>query len=77
MLPFFRTLQHCDLYYISHVILDWSMSMFEKFKILLQQYFVCDYAINVECNTAETFYSLNDNFGQVPDSEDGDIVSEK
>ena len=51
--------------------------MFEKLKILLQQYFVCDYAINVECNTAETFYSLNDNFGQVPDSEDGDIVSEK
>ena len=40
---------------------------------------MCDYAINVECNTAETFYSLNDNFGQVPDSEDdaGDIVSEK
>merc|ERR1712150_85307 len=30
--------------------------------IFNQQYFVCDYAINVECNTAENFYSLNDNF---------------
>merc|ERR1711936_1288020 len=33
--------------------------------IFNQQYFVCDYAINVECNTAEGFYSLNDNFGAV------------
>ena len=31
----------------------------------LQQYFVCDYAINVECNNAESFYSLNQAFGQV------------
>merc|ERR1712156_1247466 len=38
--------------------------------IFNQQYFVCDYAINVECNTAETFYSLNSNFGQVTIEED-------
>ena len=30
---------------------------------LLQQYFVCDYAINVDCVAAESFYYLNDNFG--------------
>ena len=29
----------------------------------LQQYFVCDWAINVDCSTAEGFYSLNDDFG--------------
>ena len=33
--------------------------------IFWQQYFVCDYAINVDCLSAEGFYSLNDNFGQV------------
>ena len=36
----------------------------------LQQYFVCDYAINVECNNAESFYSLNANFGQVTNDEE-------
>ena len=30
---------------------------------LLQQYFVCDYAVNVDCLSAEGFYTLNDNFG--------------
>jgi hypothetical protein len=29
-----------------------------------QQYFVCDWAINVDCGTAETFYNLNENFGR-------------
>merc|ERR1712083_389076 len=45
--------------------------------IFNQQYFVCDYAINVECNNAESFYSLNSNFGQVTTGEDdGGIVEE-
>merc|ERR1712029_23667 len=39
--------------------------------IFNQQYFVCDYAINVECNNAESFYSLNANFGQVTNEEEG------
>merc|ERR1712110_87563 len=33
--------------------------------IFNQQYFVCDYAVNVDCLGAEGFYSLNDNFGAV------------
>ena len=37
--------------------------------ILFQQYFVCDYAINVDCQSAESFYSLNENFGQVIEEE--------
>ena len=42
-----------------------------------QQYFVCDYAINVECDSAESFYSLNSNFGQVTTGDDdGGIVEE-
>merc|ERR1711893_128261 len=45
--------------------------------IFNQQYFVCDYAINVECNTAETFYSLNDNFGEVPISDSDVELTEK
>ena len=28
-----------------------------------QQYFVCDYSVNVDCVAAEEFYALNDNFG--------------
>merc|ERR1719219_2615205 len=40
--------------------------------IFNQQYFVCDYAINVECNNAESFYSLNANFGQVTSDADDD-----
>ena len=32
-----------------------------------QQYFVCDYAVNVDCVAAEGFYSLNDNFGAETD----------
>merc|ERR1712212_500930 len=43
--------------------------------IFNQQYFVCDYAINVECNNAESFYSLNANFGQVTsDADDSSLV---
>merc|ERR1711953_1306656 len=38
--------------------------------IFNQQYFVCDYAINAECNNAESFYSLNANFGQVTNDEE-------
>ena len=30
-----------------------------------QQYFVCDYAVNVDCLSAEGYYNLNDNFGAV------------
>ena len=47
------------------------------FSTFFQQYFVCDYAINVECNTAETFYSLNDNFGEVPISDSDVELTEK
>ena len=35
------------------------------YPILLQQYFVCDYAVNVDCLSAEGYYNLNDNFGAV------------
>ena len=41
----------------------------------LQQYFVCDYAINVECNNAESFYSLNQAFGQVLEEEDEELAA--
>merc|ERR1739844_728142 len=45
--------------------------------IFNQQYFVCDYAINVECNNVESFYNLNANFGQVTtDEDDSSIVEE-
>jgi len=33
--------------------------------IFNQQYFVCDYAVNVDCLSAEGYYNLNDNFGAV------------
>jgi hypothetical protein len=42
-----------------------------------QQYFVCDYAINVECDSAESFYSLNSNFGQVTTGDDDSGVVEE
>merc|ERR1712223_1400524 len=45
--------------------------------IFNQQYFVCDYAINVECNNAESFYSLNANFGQVTSEEDDSSLVEE
>ena len=38
---------------------------------LEQQYFVCDYSVNVDCVAAEEFYALNDNFG-VKAEEEGD-----
>merc|ERR1739844_250101 len=45
--------------------------------IFNQQYFVCDYAINVECNNAESFYNLNANLGQVTtDEDDSSLVEE-
>merc|ERR1712018_9732 len=46
--------------------------------IFNQQYFVCDYAINVECNNAESFYSLNAEFGKVSSDQEDDtsIVEE-
>merc|ERR1739844_378651 len=45
--------------------------------IFNQQYFVCDYAINVECDSAESFYNLNANFGQVTtDEDDSSLVEE-
>merc|ERR1739846_102942 len=45
--------------------------------IFNQQYFVCDHAINVECNNAESFYNLNANFGQVTtDEDDSSLVEE-
>ena len=37
-----------------------------------QQYFVCDYAVNVDCLSAEGFYSLNDNFGVVVEERSDD-----
>lgn len=40
----------------------------------LQQYFVCDYAINVDCQAAESYYGLNDNFGRVLDSKESEPV---
>eukprot|EP00096_Caligus_rogercresseyi_P004786 TRINITY_DN1927_c0_g1_i1.p1 TRINITY_DN1927_c0_g1~~TRINITY_DN1927_c0_g1_i1.p1 ORF type:complete len:110 (-),score=24.96 TRINITY_DN1927_c0_g1_i1:258-587(-) len=36
--------------------------------IFNQEYFVCDYAINVDCGSAESFYTLNENFGVVEGS---------
>merc|ERR1712241_1630469 len=45
--------------------------------IFNQQYFVCDYAINVECNNAESFYNLNANFGQVTNNEDDSSIVEE
>merc|ERR1712079_483523 len=45
--------------------------------IFNQQYFVCDYAINVECNNAESFYNLNANFGQVTSNEDDSSIVEE
>merc|ERR1712150_891 len=45
--------------------------------IFNQQYFVCDYAINVECNNAESFYNLNTNFGQVTSNEDDSSIVEE
>merc|ERR1711934_590617 len=45
--------------------------------IFNQQYFVCDYAINVECDSAESFYSLNSNFGQVTTGEDDSGIVEE
>ena len=30
-----------------------------------QQYFVCDYDVNVDCKSSEIYYNLNENFGQV------------
>jgi hypothetical protein len=39
---------------------------------LLQQYFVCDYDEKVDCKTSESFYSLNDNFGQAADNGEGE-----
>ena len=38
---------------------DWSNNFCH-----FQQYFVCDYDSNVDCKSSETFYNLNDNFGQ-------------
>merc|ERR1712086_217228 len=45
--------------------------------IFNQQYFVCDYAINVECASAESFYILNANFGQVISDEDDSSLEEE
>ena len=47
---------------ISHVLILLSLQFFFQ---LLQQYFVCDYAVNVDCLSAEGYYNLNDNFGAV------------
>ena len=47
------------------------------FLFFFQQYFVCDYAINVECNNAESFYNLNANFGQVTSNEDDSSIVEE
>jgi len=33
-----------------------------------QENFVCEYWFNVDCSQAESFYGLNDNIGEVPDS---------
>ena len=34
---------------------------------LFQQNFVCEYWFNVDCASSESFYSLNDNIGEVPE----------
>ena len=33
-----------------------------------QEHFVCEYWFNVDCSSAESFYGLNDNIGEVPDN---------
>lgn len=38
-----------------------------------QQYFVCDYAVNVDCLAAESYYLLNDNFGRIPEKNDDEF----
>lgn len=45
---------------ISHVLFYRHYNFFNW-----QQYFVCDYAVNVDCLSAEGYYNLNDNFGAV------------
>ena len=58
-------------------IISFLLHYLWSFLILFQQYFVCDYAINVECNNAESFYALNANFGQVTsDADDSSLVEE-
>ena len=53
-----------------------TLSIVDTFLYLfLQQYFVCDYAVNVDCIGAEGFYSLNDNFGAVVAEERSDDVA--
>ena len=42
---------------------------------LEQQYFVCDYSVNVDCVAAEEFYALNDNFGVKAEDEDQELLA--
>ena len=54
------------VYIYAYINVKWNNSREPVFMIIilfLQQYFVCDWAINVDCSTAEGFYSLNDDFG--------------
>merc|ERR1711879_736379 len=43
--------------------------------IFNQQYFVCDYSVNVDCVAAEEFYALNDNFGVKAEEEDQELLA--
>merc|ERR1719411_1274304 len=44
--------------------------------IFNQQYFVCDYAVNVDCTTTEEFYQLNGNFGAVVEEDESTAAAD-
>ncbi|KAK8744231.1 hypothetical protein OTU49_001069 [Cherax quadricarinatus] len=58
---------NCQAFHICLNDLKWSF-LCPNQTLFNQEYFVCDYAINVDCSLAASFYSLNDNFGKVEDT---------
>ncbi|XP_042216151.1 U-scoloptoxin(01)-Cw1a-like [Homarus americanus] len=59
---------NCQAFHVCLNDLKWSF-LCPNQTLFNQEYFVCDHPINVDCTVADTFYTLNDNFGQVQEEE--------